>query len=168
VPGTIVGRSPFSPLPARKAEWAHPEIEFVIADGPEPGSSVGPGEVSEILRGYLTALEDFRMLADEYRELGAEQVLVLFRRSGRGQHSGVEVWQFGTKGAWVFHIRCGRITKVVGYFDWERAFADLGLLPGERPDRSSLTGFSAVSAAAASSQQLVDTSRAGKRVESSR
>jgi ketosteroid isomerase-like protein len=115
------------------AEWAHPEIEFVIADGPEPGSSVGPVEVSETLRGYLTAWEDFRMLADEYRELDAERVLVLFRRSGRGQHSGVEVWQFGTQGAWVFHIRGGRITKVVGYFDWERAFGDLGLLPESDP-----------------------------------
>jgi hypothetical protein len=76
-------------------ESAHPEIEFVIADGPEPGSSIGPGEASEILRDYLTAWEAFRMLADEYRELDAERVLVLFRRSGRGQHSG---WRLGNSG----------------------------------------------------------------------
>jgi hypothetical protein len=67
------------------------------------------------------------MQADEYRELDAGRVLVLFRRSGQGKHSGVEVAQFGTTGACIFHIRDGLITRLIGYYHRDRALADLGL-----------------------------------------
>ena len=33
------------------AGWAHPEIEFVIAGGPEPGSWKGPAGLAEAWRG---------------------------------------------------------------------------------------------------------------------
>jgi hypothetical protein len=32
-------------------EWAHPEIEYVIADGPSPGSWTGPAGIAEGARG---------------------------------------------------------------------------------------------------------------------
>jgi hypothetical protein len=65
------------------AEWAHPEIEFVIADGPEPGSGTGLAGIAQGTRGLLGAWEDLRVVAEEYRELGDERVLVLAHRSGR-------------------------------------------------------------------------------------
>ena len=37
------------------------------------------------------------------------------------------------EGAAVFHFRGGKVTRFVGYFDRERAFADLGLSPGAAP-----------------------------------
>ena len=37
------------------AEWAHPEIEYVSADGPVPGSSTGLAGMAEVFRGWLSA-----------------------------------------------------------------------------------------------------------------
>jgi hypothetical protein len=65
-------------------------------------------------------------MAEEYRELDGERVLVLIRFGGRGKTSGVEVGQMQSKGANLFHIRDGKVTRLVIY-DRERAFADLGL-----------------------------------------
>jgi hypothetical protein len=39
------------------AEWAHPEIEFVLADGPDPGSWTGLVGVAEGWRDRLDELE---------------------------------------------------------------------------------------------------------------
>ena len=108
-------------------EWADPEIEYVMADGPSPGRWTGLAGMAEGVRDWLSAWEQFRMTADEYRELDDERVLVLDRYSARGKKSGLEVGQMQTKGACVFHIRDGKVTKRVVYFDRERALADLGL-----------------------------------------
>jgi ketosteroid isomerase-like protein len=72
-------------------DWAHPEIEFVLADGPDPGSWKGIGALSEAWRSRLSAFENYRAEAEEYRELDDERVLVLHHRSGRGKTSGVEI-----------------------------------------------------------------------------
>jgi ketosteroid isomerase-like protein len=53
-------------------------------------------------------------------------VLVLGRVGGRGKSSGVEVSQ---RRASLFHIREGKVAKLVTYWDIDRAFADLGLTP---------------------------------------
>ena len=43
------------------AEWADPEIEFVVADGPEPGSWTGLPAMAEASRDFLGAWEDCRV-----------------------------------------------------------------------------------------------------------
>jgi ketosteroid isomerase-like protein len=108
-------------------EWAHPEIEWMIADGPAPGSWTGLAGMAEGARSFLSAWEHWRVGADEFRELDGERVLVLFRHSGRGKTSGLELGQMRAKGAQLFHVRSGKVTKTVFYLDRERAFADLGL-----------------------------------------
>jgi hypothetical protein len=50
------------------AEWAHPEIEYVFADGPTPGSWRGLAGMAEGMRELLSAWDDYRVQADEYRE----------------------------------------------------------------------------------------------------
>lgn len=103
-------------------EWAHPQIEFVIADGPAPGSWTGRAGLAEGFRDLVSAW-------DEYLELDGERVLVLDHFSGRGRSSGLEVRQMRTEKAVLFHFRGSKVTRVVVYWDRERALADLGLAP---------------------------------------
>jgi ketosteroid isomerase-like protein len=109
------------------AEWAHPEIEFVSADGPSPGSSTGLAGMREWVRDFQDTWEGFRIEVDEYRELDDEYVLVLVRRSGRGKASGLELAHMQTGGANLFRIRDRKVARIVRYFDRDRALADLGL-----------------------------------------
>ena len=109
------------------AEWAHPELEFVWADGPSPGSWTGVTEITEGWREHASAWEGFRSVADEYRELDDHRVLVLDHLSGRGKTSGVEVGQMRTDTASLFHVRGDKVTSLVAYLDRDRALADLGL-----------------------------------------
>jgi ketosteroid isomerase-like protein len=111
------------------AEWAHPDVEFVWADGPSPGRRTGIAAIAANFREMLSAWEEFRIEADEYRELDDERVLVLDHRSGRGKRSGLEIGQLRTKGARLFDIRDGKVARLATYFDRDRALADLGLAP---------------------------------------
>jgi ketosteroid isomerase-like protein len=108
-------------------EWADPEIEFVIADGPSPGSWTGLAGMAEGWRDFLSAWEDYRAEADEFHELDDERILVLFHRSGRGKTSGLEVGELRAEGTSLFHLRDGKVTRQVHYFDRGRGLADLGL-----------------------------------------
>jgi len=111
------------------AEWAHPEIELVIADGPAPGNWSGLAGMAGGMRDFLIGWEDFRGWADEYRELDGERVFVLTHFSARGKTSGLDVGEMRTEGAHLFHVRDGKVTKLVIYWDRNRALADLGLAP---------------------------------------
>jgi ketosteroid isomerase-like protein len=114
------------------AEWAHPGIEFVFVDGPTPGRWTGVAAMVEAFRDFLSAFEDYRPEAEEFRELDDKRVLVLVHPSGRGKTSGVELGQMWAKGAILLHIREGKVTRDVIYFDRGRAVADLDL-PSDAP-----------------------------------
>jgi ketosteroid isomerase-like protein len=109
------------------AEWAHPEIEYAHAAGPAPGRWTGLAGMAEGWRGFLSAWEEWRVEADEYRELDGERVLVLTHYSGRGKTSGLDLGRMRARGASLFDVRDRKVTRLVLYFDRERAFADLGL-----------------------------------------
>jgi ketosteroid isomerase-like protein len=111
----------------RSADWADPDIEYVFADGPSPGSWKGLAAMAEGWREWLSAWDDFRAEADDYHPLDNERVLVLNSFGGRGKTSGVGVGHLTTKGASVFHIRNGKVTRLVLYWDRARALCDLGL-----------------------------------------
>jgi ketosteroid isomerase-like protein len=52
---------------------------------------------------------------------------VLVQFSARGKRSGLEAGQIRTKGASLYHVRDGRVTRLVVYMNREQALADLGL-----------------------------------------
>jgi ketosteroid isomerase-like protein len=108
-------------------DWAHPEIEFVFADGPDPGSWTGLEAMAEVWRGQLRLWEDYRSVAEAYRDLDDGRVLVLTGFRGRGKTSGLEAAEVSMSGAGLFHMRDGVVTRLVLYWDRARALTDLGL-----------------------------------------
>jgi SnoaL-like protein len=109
------------------AEWAHPEIEFVIADGAVAGSWTGLAGLAEGFREIISPMEQYRIVIDDYRELEDGRVLALCHQYGRGKMSGLELEEIQAKAAVVFAIRDRRVTKLTIYGDPELALADLGL-----------------------------------------
>jgi ketosteroid isomerase-like protein len=111
-------------------DWAHPEIEYAIADGPAPGTWRGLAGMAEGSRHFLDPWEGYRAVVDRYLELDDERVLVLLRdASGRGKASGVDLSAVQGRKANLFEVRDGKVTRYVVWFDRERALADLGLPP---------------------------------------
>jgi|SRR5436190_19588617 ketosteroid isomerase-like protein len=111
----------------RSTAWAHPDIEYVIADGPDAGAWSSVGHTTRVWRDWLDVWTDFRVEVEGYRELDGERVLALVRFSGRAKTSGVDIEEMSSKGAGVFSIRDGKVTKLVLNWERDRALADLGL-----------------------------------------
>jgi ketosteroid isomerase-like protein len=110
------------------AEWAHPDIEWVIADGPAPGSRKGVAGMVEGWREFLSAWEDWHLeVEEEVRELDDGRVLALFRFGARGKASGLDVGDVWTRGAALYTLRAGKVTRLVIYWDRERALDAVGL-----------------------------------------
>jgi ketosteroid isomerase-like protein len=111
----------------RSADWAHPEIEFAFADGPEPGRSTGIDAMSERYAGWLRGWKDFRAVPERYFDVDENRILVFVHNTARGRSSGVEVEQRSV--ANFFEIAGGKVTRLVLYWDRARALADVGLAP---------------------------------------
>jgi hypothetical protein len=85
-------------------ERAHPEIEYVVADGPAAGRWTGRDGMPEGARAVFDAWDGFRADVEDLRELGADRVLVLLLYSGRGKTSGLDLTQMRTEGAGLFDM----------------------------------------------------------------
>jgi ketosteroid isomerase-like protein len=120
--------------------WAHPQIEYVHAGGPDPGSWSGLEGMAKGLREFLSVWNEWWTSAEEFRELDKERVLVLIHYAGRGKTSGMQVAQVRATGAALFHIRAGSVTRLVMYLDRESALADLGLAPEVHSDDTQRPG----------------------------
>jgi ketosteroid isomerase-like protein len=109
------------------AAWAHPEIVYEAPDGPEPVSGRGTAALARDWRQFLGAWGDYRAIAEQYRELDEERVLVLIHATARGKASGLEVGQMYKESATLFHVQGGKVTRLVIYWDRDHALSDLGL-----------------------------------------
>lgn len=128
-------------------DWADTDIEFVIADGPEPGHSTGPAGLAPDLLDFQSAWEEYHSQALEYRELDDERVLVLTRATGRGRTSGLEIAQDRAN---LFHVRDGKVTRLVAYWDRDLALAEAGDVaprPKRRPVREHARAWRSTQAA---------------------
>ncbi len=92
--------------------------------------------MAEAWRSSLRSWEEYRVKAQEFRELDDERVLVLHQMSGRGKASGLGLAQTRTGTASLFHARGGKVTRLVLYYNSDRALADLGLAPDAGSTRS--------------------------------
>src|SRR5918999_3520407 len=89
-------------------DWAHPEIDFAITDGPTPGRWRGIEAMARAFTEFIANFEDWRVEPLDFEELGYDRVLVTVRVRGRGRSSGLEVERMGVVGANLFEIRDGR------------------------------------------------------------
>jgi hypothetical protein len=89
----------------------------------------GCGRMAGGWHDVLSAWDDFRAEAEEFREIDSERVPVLAHKSGRGKTIGLELGQMRTRAANVFHVRDSMVVKFVIYWDRDLALADLGLTP---------------------------------------
>jgi ketosteroid isomerase-like protein len=110
------------------AEWADPEIDFEVIGGPTPYRAHGVPGMARGMGEFLTAWEGYRVEAEEYRELDDERMLVLTRDTARGRTSGVHTVAMRAQ---LLHLRDGKVTRYVVYWDRDRALADLGLVAEE-------------------------------------
>ena len=108
------------------ANWADPNIEYVIADGPTPGRWTGIDGLAQGWGSWLGAWDDFRAEVEDYREIDGERVLVLNHFRGRGKTSGLELGHMRVDAANLFHVRGGRVTRLVTYLDRETALDAAG------------------------------------------
>jgi ketosteroid isomerase-like protein len=109
------------------AEWAHPDIEYVNADGPDRGTRVGLAGMAESWRRLLSVWSEFQTNAEEYRELDDGRVLVLAAFGGTARITGLDVRDGLSRGANIFELRDGRVSRLTLYWNQERAFAELGI-----------------------------------------
>jgi ketosteroid isomerase-like protein len=108
-------------------DWAQPEIEYVVVEGPSPGTWRGLADMASAFRDWLSAWEQWTAEPEEFRELDDERVLVIVTSSGRGKSSGLAPGQLSAPGANLFHLRNGKVSRLVIYWNRNRALADLGL-----------------------------------------
>jgi ketosteroid isomerase-like protein len=119
------------------AAWAHPEIEFAIADGPSPTSWRGLTAMANAWRDFLNTYDEYRSEIEEIQELDDDRVLALSKGTAAGSKTtGAATGRHraGQHGAALFQVRDGRVTRLAVYFDRQNALADFGLSPeGEEP-----------------------------------
>jgi ketosteroid isomerase-like protein len=108
-------------------EWAQPDIEFIIADGPTPGSWVGIAGMAEGWSEFLSAWKEHSTHAQSYRQLDDERILALTEGRAQAKRAGIDFSQGMVKTATLFHVRSGRVARLIAYFNRDRALADLGL-----------------------------------------
>jgi hypothetical protein len=112
-----------------RSDWADPEIEFTVPEDvgtPGGGSTLGRSAMAARWRDTLEAWENLSVIADEYRELDEERIMVLHRFGARGKMSGLAVDMSMTEGALLFGVRDATVARLTVYFDRDRALAELG------------------------------------------
>ena len=109
------------------AEWAHPDVEYVIVGGPTPGSWKGRAAMARAAGELFSVWDEHRSVVEDYRVLDGERVLVLAHTRARGKASGLELDQSQRKVAALFQVRDGKVIRHVVYLARADAFADLGL-----------------------------------------
>jgi ketosteroid isomerase-like protein len=81
------------------------------------------------MRRYIAQLNevfnDYRMVAEEFIDLGGDQVLVFAREGGHGTGSGIEVQTNPTGHLWTF--RDGKAIRMNSYWERSDALAAAGL-----------------------------------------
>jgi ketosteroid isomerase-like protein len=108
-------------------EWLDPEIDW---RGPREFPDlavprVGHDGVREYTAVLFEAIDDYRMVPEEFIDAGGDQVLVSSREGGRGRGSGAEVMSQPTAHLWT--LVGGKAIRMQSYWDRDDALEAAGL-----------------------------------------
>jgi ketosteroid isomerase-like protein len=103
-----------------------PEIVFesVMPDSNERIVAHGPEGIEAFMREFLSQWRDYRLLGEDFRQVGTETVLVEGHQSGIGRRSGVPV-ESPMCSVWTF--RNGKVIRLIIEFDRRKALKAAGL-----------------------------------------
>ena len=102
------------------------EVEWITPKGdPDPGTYHGYQGVEEYWAQWRAAVGQLNFMVEEMIDAG-DNVVVVARRQGRGEHSGLEI---SDRVIQVFHFEGNQCTRVHEYYDRDAA---LGSVRGER------------------------------------
>ena len=108
------------------AKLLDPEIAFetFMPDANENVVAHGFAEFRAFTRDWLAQWRDYRIVAEEFQEVGQDKVFVSVRQVATGQHSGVEVQSPGFS---VWTLRRGKVVKLSLHYDRDKALEAAGL-----------------------------------------
>jgi ketosteroid isomerase-like protein len=103
-----------------------PEITFetFMPDATENVVVQGLDQIEAFMRDWFGQWRDYRIIGEEFRPVGRDQVFVAGRQAGTGVHSGAEV---ESPGFTVWTFRGGKIVKLLSHYDRAQALQAVGL-----------------------------------------
>jgi ketosteroid isomerase-like protein len=101
-----------------------PEVEVLDFDIPDAGVYRGTEGFLAWLRGWADGWDSWRVEDPEFRAVGDDHVIALFRLVTKGAHSGLELERHD---AITYRIRDGRIARTEYFNDQRLAWEALGV-----------------------------------------
>jgi ketosteroid isomerase-like protein len=111
---------------AAAAEWYDPEIRFEtwMPDASENVTAQGVAELRDFMRNWFSQWSNYRVIGDEFREVGDDRVFVGGRQAATGHQSGAEVQSPGFS---VWTLRSGKVIELFLHYDRDMALKAAGL-----------------------------------------
>jgi ketosteroid isomerase-like protein len=108
------------------AKLFDPEVTFetFMPDATENVIARGSAEFAAFTRDWLSQWREYRIVGDEFQEVGRDKVFVAVRQLARGRHSGAEVESPGFS---VWTLRGGKVVKLSLHYDRDKALEAAGL-----------------------------------------
>jgi ketosteroid isomerase-like protein len=103
-----------------------PEITFetFMPDATENIVVQGLEEIKAFMHDWFGQWRGYRVIGDDFRPVGSDQVFVAGRQAGVGFHSGAEV---ESPGFTVWTFRAGKVIKLLAHYDRAQALKEVGL-----------------------------------------
>ena len=111
---------------AATAEWYDPEIRFEawMPDSSENVTVHGVAELRDFMGTWFAQWKNYRVIGDEFHEVGDDKVFVSGRQAATGHQSGAEVESPGFA-VWTF--RGGKVVELFLDYDKHNALEAAGL-----------------------------------------
>jgi ketosteroid isomerase-like protein len=108
------------------AKLLDPDITFetFMPDANENVVAHGFVEIEAFTRDWLAQWRNYRVVGEDFQEVGPDKVFVSVRQIAIGAHSGVEV---DSPGFSVWTLQCGKVVKLSLHYDRDEALEAVGL-----------------------------------------